>query len=582
MLVLISTAASEEIVIDTFDSGGDWYLEKDRGGTVEISSFNLNGTGALHFYNFLNYGDRYEKVFSISAENLENYIVSAWFYNNNSYTNVDIYLIDDGGVECSNSINSGFDTGEWNYFSLRIGDFEKCDYQSLVDIDKVQLYIGENPAEIYIDELRLETSDEPLPPDGYVPPTYDPGWITIGSFNVSQDVVRRGEPVYFTGDVSSETGISSVTLNIDGNNFMMQRLSGSIYSGSYTYTYYPPSDAIDEYDATMTANDLGGNVTVSSQLELTVDPIMEVVIYANSSVPDGSMLNIWGTVSDGYSPISFAASFSGDGWSYEEMFSDPLAFLHGVNTSLGQPGQWNIGIVATDIYNNYGVANTTTYVSSFENSVLEVVFIDPVETQFHNGEEVPISVTVNRDGSPIEGAYVVADFDGSDVVLQGQGTYSGTYQIPWERSPGQMTIYVEALDGADGGVNSTSIEVLESQFEVDPDEQVFIVGLLGRISINLTFNDSDPVTNATLVGTVGGENITFVEVEPGVYTAEYTPKGNETEMVITGAGGFSFTHLFTTRYPTVVDYIVHNMWFVIGGGIIMASGIIFIRRRMRH
>jgi hypothetical protein len=253
LFLIISAAASEEIVIDSFDSGGDWYWEKDRGGSVEISSFKLNGTGSLHFYNFLDYGDRYEKAFSIGAENLENYVVSAWFYNNNSYTNVDIYLIDDGGVECSNSINSGFSTGEWNYFSLRIGDFEKCDYQSLVDIDKVQLYIGENPAEIYIDELRVETSDEPLPPDGYVPPVYDPGWITINSFNLSHGSIKRGEPLYFTGSVSSETGVSTVTVNIDGTNFLMQRSSGDIYTGSYSYTYYPPSNILGNISATMTA-----------------------------------------------------------------------------------------------------------------------------------------------------------------------------------------------------------------------------------------------------------------------------------------------------------------------------------------
>jgi hypothetical protein len=293
------------------------------------------------------------------------------------------------------------------------------------------------------------------------------------------------------------------------------------------------------------------------------------------------VLEVWGD-SEGYSPFIFSAAFSGDGWSHEEGFGGSSSFSHGINTSVGQPGLWNIGIIAVDTYNNFGVANTTAYVSLFENGVLSIIFVEPIESQFHNGESVPIAVAVSRDGSPVDGAYVVANIDTSEIVLQGQGTYSGTYQIPWERSPGQMTIYVEALDGADGGVNSTSIDVLESQFEVDPDEEVLIVGFAGSVSINLTFNDSAPVTNATLVGTVGGKNITFVEVEPGVYRAEYTPEGNETEMLITGAGGFSFTHYFTTRYPTVVDYIVYNIWFVVGGGIIMATGVIFIRRRTRH
>ncbi|MCK4714733.1 MAG: hypothetical protein KAT35_04105 [Candidatus Aenigmarchaeota archaeon] len=67
-----------------------------------------------------------------------------------------------------------------------------------------------------------------------------------------------------------------------------------------------------------------------------------------------------------------------------------------------------------------------------------------------------------------------------------------------------------------------------------------------------------------------------------MYRADYTPKGNETEMVITGSGGFNFVYSLTSRYPTVIDYIAYNVWLIVGGGVVMASGIVMIRRRARH
>jgi hypothetical protein len=582
LLMMMQAAVAEEIVVDSFDSEGGWYWAKDRGGIAEISAFAANGTGALHFQNLLDYGDRYEKVFSIGAENLENYVVSVWFYNNNSYTNVDIYVIDDLGVECSNSINSGLQTGQWSNFNLRIGDFEKCDYQSLTEIDRIQFYIGESPADIYIDELRIETSDEPLPPDGYTPPTYDPRPIDVEEFNGSADTAKRGEPVSFTGRISSETGISTATLEIDGSSFPMQRYAGTIYNGSYTYTFYPAGDMLGEYGAAITARDLGGNSTSSGAFVFTVDPYIAVSAQANNSVPYKSLLEISGTLSQAYSPVTFSITFSGDGWSHEEVFEGTDTFTHHVNTSVGLPGLWEIAVSANDVYGNQGAGNITAYVLSFENQVLDVLFLEPVESEFHHGETVPMSVSVEREGSPISGADVVGNVGGVGVELQGDGVYSGSYQIPWEWPEGPTTIYVEATDGDDGGINSLEINVLESQFDPEFEEEDFIIGFAGSISLNLTFNDSTPVTNATIIGTVGGENITFVEVEPGVYRAEYTPKGNETEMVIVGSGGFSFTYPFTSRYPTVFDYITHNVWTIVGGGIVMASGVILIRRRMRH
>ncbi len=582
-IVLISgVAATEEILIEDFDSLDDWYWVRNRGATAETSSFATNSSTSLHFYNTLNYGDRYERLFSLSADNLENYVLSVWFYSNNSYTNIDIYVTSDGGVECSNSINSGFPVGSWNYFQLRIGDFEKCDYQNLVSIDRVQLYIGESPADIYIDELKIETSEEPLPPDGYSPPTYDPGWIVIEWSDVSVATVKRGEPVPFTSQVSSESGISSVVLQVEGNNFLMQRFSGTVHNGTYSYTYYPPSNAVGDYGGTIRATDLGSNSTWSGTPVFTVDPTLELSVGVEGSVQYGELLTLSGNISQAYNPVTFSVDFSGGGWSHNEGFTGTETFTHIVNTTVGLPGYWDISVGATDRYNNFGTGVTTTYVYSFESGIFDVSFLEPVETQFYAGEYFNITASVEEEGAPVDGATVTATINDVELPLQGSGTYSTSYQVPWEQAAGTITIYVEALKGEEGGLNSTSINVIEGEFQTEFGDDELIVGLPSSISITLLFNDSDPITNATLTGRVGDENITFVEVEPGVYRADYTPKGNETEMIITSSGGFNFVYSFTSRYPTVVDYIAYNVWLIIGGGVVMASGIVVIRRRARH
>lgn len=582
-IVLISSvAATEEILIEDFDSLDDWYWVRNRDATAETSSFATNSSTSLHLRNSLNYGDRYEKLFSISADNLENYVLSVWFYSNNSYTNIDIYIISGGEVECSNSINSGFPVGSWNYFQLRVGDFEKCDYQSLMDIERIQLYIGESPADIYIDELKIETSDEPLPPDGYSPPTYDPGRIAIEWSDVSIATVKRGEPVPFTSQVSSETGISSVILQVEGNNFFMQRFSGTVHNGTYSYTYYPSSNAVGDYSGVIRATDLGSNSTLSGTPVFAVDPTLELSVGTDGSVQYGELLILSGNISQAYNPVTFSVKFSGEGWSHDEVFTGTETFTHIVNTTVGLPGYWDISIGATDTYNNSGNGVIATYVHLFESGIFDISFLDPTETQFYAGEYFNITVNVEEENVPIDGATVTATVNGIEFPLPGSGTYSTSYQVPWEQAAGAVTIYVEALKGEKGGLNSTSINIVEGEFQTEFGDDELIVGVPGSITITLLFNDSDPITNATLIGTVGDENITFVEVGPGVYVADYTPKGNETEMVITGLGGFNFVHSFTSRYPTVVDYIVYNIWLIVGGGVVMASGIVVIRRRARH
>lgn len=582
VLLAVNSAYSQILVIDDFESGiDDWKLNVDHGADFEVSGLSWNGSNSLHYSNYIDYGDRIEKNYSISANNLENYIVSLWFYSNNSYTNIDIYMIDDNGVECSNSINIGYPTGSWYYFRKRLGDFEKCDYQSLTSIDRIQFYIGEIPADIYIDDLLIETSDLPLPDNGEEP-EYEKGTIVFQYFFSDKDSVKRGESVLFECRVICETGCSNVILN-SNSQYIMQRVSGTSIDGIYRYSWLTGPSTDGEYQCDVIAYDLGGNSTLSDNENVFVNSYLILETLISSSVELGELLWINGSVYDSYGNKT-SATLNIDIGSYDSISrSTDGDFSIYYNTSNLDIGVLDISIKANDFGNNTGYNSSQILVLTSEQNPMKIIIESPNINEFYRGQNMAISFYVVVNDTPITDATVNATFGGDNIYLSQNGIYNiGDYLIPWDTDLGNKDLLISASKDDLSALNGTIIQIVEEEFQTDFEgiEDVF-VGFGSTITLNLSFLDDSPVINGSIIGKIGNKSITFIEVSPGVYSAEYIPDENDTTMTITNHGKEIGIIEFDLKLAGLIDYL-RFYWFYI---VVMAAGItpllIIIRKKLR-
>jgi hypothetical protein len=237
-----------------------------------------------------------------------------------------------------------------------------------------------------------------------------------------------------------------------------------------------------------------------------------------------------------------------------------------------------VTVDAIDLWSNSGSNSSNVGLLSGDGTGFIVSITSPTSSTIYRGQIMHIVAYVDENGSFCSGASVNASFNGKNIVLSESGnSYAADYTVPWGASLGVKNLVVSAAKDNMTASDGKSIEVLEEDFQSDIGGDV-VVGMESTITINLTFPDNTPVTNASLVVTIGDQNLTFVEVEPGVYRTTYVPDEDDTEMTIHGPGGMTIIETIISRLPGLFDYLNLFKFHIILGAMGLAIGIVLARK----
>jgi len=266
--------------------------------------------------------------------------------------------------------------------------------------------------------------------------------------------------------------------------------------------------------------------------------------------------------------------------------------------SFAEPeGNWDIRITAKDKDGNEGSKLLKTKVSTPEGVVFYTVnFLSPFkDAEFKRGSVVPITVEVKDEGISLEKAAVEFKSPRGELISLAEvrpGVYSLEHVIAADDPLGIWYLSTQAVKSIDGvtkaGGNKIPLVILPAALSLrllQPTSSDFFIGQQIRIRAELAYADGTGVQNAIVKANLGNESVILLEIEPGIYRADYlftTKDATATSLQLSGEDIFgnsviSSQEAFSVRqissFELAVRLFYYNIiaryWYLLVLGIIL-------------